>query len=130
MSFSCLPFRRSWSSPLFLLAGAVIGSLLGGVLADLSGRKRVVWVTSFLFVLGSIFLEWCQTYIQLIVGRVVVGIAIGASSLTVPIYLSEIAPPAKRGLIVSVQELCITIGIFAAFVVAWLLSGSASWRLM
>jgi SP family galactose:H+ symporter-like MFS transporter len=67
---------------------------------------------------------------MLMVGRVVLGLAIGIVAFTGPLYISEVAPPAWRGAMVSLYQLMVTIGIFAAFVSDSLLTASGNWRLM
>jgi SP family galactose:H+ symporter-like MFS transporter len=60
----------------------------------------------------------------------VLGVAIGIATFTAPLYIAEIAPPEKRGSMVSTYQLMITIGIFAAFVSDSVLSYSGAWRWM
>ena len=61
---------------------------------------------------------------------ILLGLAIGGSSLVVPTYIAEIAPPALRGRLVSMNQLMITIGIFASYIVGYAFSSSGGWRWM
>jgi sugar porter (SP) family MFS transporter len=66
----------------------------------------------------------------LLAARVIIGLAVGASSLTVPLFIGEAAPPAVRGGLVSLNQLAITIGILVSYLVDYGLAGSGNWRLM
>ncbi|MDP8952860.1 MAG: MFS transporter, partial [Actinomycetota bacterium] len=66
----------------------------------------------------------------LVLFRVILGLAVGAAALTVPLYLSEIAPARIRGAITSLNQLMITIGILVAYVVNALLASAGAWRWM
>ena len=66
----------------------------------------------------------------LVLFRVVLGLAVGAAALIVPLYLSEIAPTEIRGAISSLNQLMITVGILLAFIVNALLANSGAWRWM
>ena len=62
--------------------------------------------------------------------RFVIGLAVGAASMSVPLYISEVAPPRVRGALVSFNQLALTTGILVSFLVDYALSSSADWRLM
>lgn len=113
-----------------LLVGAVIGALIGGPITDAVGRKRTLIVLSLLFTLGAVVSAIAPTVASLIAARLVLGVSIGASSLVVPAYIAEIAPPAIRGRLVSLQQLMITIGILAAYLVGYAFASSGDWRWM
>ncbi|HRZ87639.1 MAG TPA: sugar porter family MFS transporter, partial [bacterium] len=66
----------------------------------------------------------------LVACRLLIGLAIGVASYTAPLYLSEVAPPHLRGGLVSLNQLMITIGIFASYMVDYALSGNNEWRWM
>src|SRR5207302_11511014 len=84
-----------------VLLGATIGAVIGGKTADRFGRRRVLLVTAAIFGIGALASALAPSPIILIVSRVVLGVAIGLSSTTVPVYLSEVSPPQARGWIVS-----------------------------
>ena len=71
---------------------------------------------------GSLFCAVAASVGTLIAGRVMMGLAVGISTFTAPLYIAEIADPEHRGAMVSIYQLMITIGIMAAFCVpncAW-----------
>ena len=110
--------------------GAIFGALLALITVDRLGRRPVLIFCALLFAAGSFAAAAAFSVWSLILARLVIGIAIGASALVAPMYLAEIAPARIRGAVVSAFQLMITVGILAAFVVDWAFSYSGSWRLM
>jgi sugar porter (SP) family MFS transporter len=100
-----------------VLIGAMAGALISGKLADKFGRKKIIIVTSIIFILGSAISGLAPDIILIIIGRVIIGLAIGVASFTVPLYISEISPKKIRGALVSLNQLAITIGIFVSYLV-------------
>lgn len=124
------PFDKGWivSS---VLVGAVLGSAFSGRIADKFGRKKVIIVTAVIFFLGSIFSAAANSPEMLIWSRILIGLAIGVASFTVPLYISEISPTNIRGALVSMNQLAITIGILGSyFIDQYFASFTLSWRLM
>ncbi|KAK3065589.1 hypothetical protein LTS18_000066 [Coniosporium uncinatum] len=110
---------------------ALFASPLAGLLADALGRKRVVLVADALFVGGAGVQALASTVGGMIAGRVLVGLAVGAASFVVPLYVGEVAPAAYRGRLVTVSSLFITGGQVVAYVVGWGFSGmERGWRWM
>src|SRR5207237_6245766 len=87
-------------------------------------------VTSLIFIVGALVCALCTSLTMLLVGRVIVGLGIGLSSTTVPVYISEVAPARARGWQVSLFQLAITVGILVAYLVDYALSASEGWRWM
>ena len=112
-----------------LLAGAAVGALVAGRLADLLGRRRLVLLTSVTFVVGIALASLAPSLVVLLVGRFVIGMGVGAAAFGVPLYISELAPPARRGGLVSFNQLCITLGILVSQLVAYFLAKNGDWRL-
>src|SRR5713226_1607627 len=100
-----------------VLAGAAAGALIGGRLADLFGRRRLLIATAIIFAAGAILCAAAASALLLAVGRIIVGIGIGLSSSGVPVYISEVAPANARGWQVSLFQLAITVGILFAYLV-------------
>jgi sugar porter (SP) family MFS transporter len=98
------------------LIGAMVGALSSGKLADLIGRRDVIMATAALFTLGAFVSAIAPSVHVLLLGRVIVGIAVGAISVAAPLYIAEISPPAKRGGLVCFFQLAITTGILLAYV--------------
>src|ERR1700676_5360235 len=113
-----------------VLAGAAAGALLGGRMADLFGRRRLLIVTAIIFGLGGLACAAATSTTILIVGRIVVGLGIGLSSGTVPVYISEVSPADARGWQVSLFQLAITVGILLAYVVDYAFAAIQGWRWM
>ncbi len=115
------------------LIGAVIGALSSGRIADNFGRKKVIIATSIIFAVGSVLTGASTSPVFLSLSRVVIGIAIGISSFTVPLYISEISPTKIRGALVSSFQLMITIGILVSYFSDHAFANEAnsfSWRWM
>ena len=114
-----------------VLAGAAIGAAAAGTLSDRFGRRRVILAAALLFVAGAIFSAVAAELTSLLVGRFLVGLAIGFASMLTPLYLAEISPARDRGAIVSLNQLCITIGILVSYLVGFALASySGGWRWM
>lgn len=118
-----------WQSTATLLGG-VIGALAAGRLADLVGRRDVIMVTGALVTFGSFVSAVAPSELVLLIGVLVVGIGVGAVSLAAPLYIAEIAPKARRGTMICVFQLMITIGILLAYVGLAVLPGEAEWRVL
>jgi SP family galactose:H+ symporter-like MFS transporter len=113
------------------LAGAAIGAAVAGYLSDLMGRRRVILGAGLLFIAGAIISAVAQGIPVLLIGRFLVGLAIGTASMLTPLYLAEIAPASGRGAIVSLNQLCITGGILVSYLVGYALAGASDgWRWM
>ncbi|RPA12986.1 sugar porter family MFS transporter [Gordonia sp. OPL2] len=108
------------------LLGCALGAWFAGRLADVWGRKRVMLLGSALFVISAIGTAYTQTVWDLLLWRVLGGIGIGIASVIAPAYISEIAPARYRGALASMQQLAITLGIFAALLSDTLLQDAAN----
>ncbi len=113
-----------------LLLGAAVGAASAGPLSDGLGRRRLIIMAAILFSIGAVGAALAPNVGVLVLFRIVLGLAVGAAALIVPLYLSEIAPTEIRGAISSLNQLMITIGILAAFIVNALLAESEAWRWM
>ncbi len=113
-----------------VLAGAAVGALGGGRMADLFGRRKLLITTAIIFAAGAILCAVAQSPTILVVGRIIVGLGIGLSSSTVPVYISEVAPADARGWQVSLFQLAITVGILLAYLVDYAFALIQGWRWM
>jgi sugar porter (SP) family MFS transporter len=113
-----------------LLVGAVVGALTAGRLADLIGRRLTVLITAAVFVVGVMLAAFTPTFPVLLAARIIIGLAVGSASTTVPLYIGEIVPPRVRGGLVSLNQLAITAGILVSYLIDYGLSDSGNWRLM
>jgi SP family galactose:H+ symporter-like MFS transporter len=113
------------------LAGAAIGAAIAGYISDRAGRRPVILAAGLLFIAGAIISAVAQEVTTLLIGRLLVGVAIGVASMLTPLYLAEISPARDRGAIVSLNQLCITGGILVSYLVGFALSSeSGGWRWM
>ncbi|XP_068135589.1 solute carrier family 2, facilitated glucose transporter member 12 [Hyperolius riggenbachi] len=99
-----------------LLIGALLASLAGGFLIDHYGRRIAIIITSCLLGLANLLLITVVCYESLIAGRVIIGISISLSSIATCVYIAEIAPHHRRGMLVSLNELMIVVGILMAYI--------------
>ncbi len=113
-----------------VLAGAAAGALLGGRFADIFGRRTLLIITALIFAAGAVICAAATSPAILIVGRIIVGLGIGLSSGTVPVYISEVSPPDARGWTVSLFQLAITLGILLAYLVDYAFAAIQGWRWM
>lgn len=108
-----------------VLLGCALGALLAGPAADRYGRKPVMLITALVFALSAWGSGDANSAAVFIWYRLLGGLAIGAASVLVPAYISEVAPPAYRGRLATLQQLAIVLGLFAAFVSNYLIAASA-----
>lgn len=114
------------------LIGTVIGSMIAGNPAQKYGRKKVLLVIALMYLLSAIGCSITPTWTLFIIFRMIGGVAVGASSVVGPMYISEISPAAVRGRLTGMFQLNIVIGILVAFLTnfAFLHIGAGSWRWM
>ena len=113
-----------------MMAGAAAGALLAAPMSLSLGRKRSLIIAAVMFIAGSLVCALAPSVAVLIIGRVLLGLAIGVAAFVAPLYLSEVASERVRGAMISLYQLMITLGIFLAFVSDSLLTYSGNWRLM
>jgi MFS family permease len=108
-----------------LLIGALAGALAAGKIADRVRRRPTVLGTTALFVAGVMLAAFSPSFAVLVGARVVIGLAVGSASMVVPLYISEVAPPRVRGALVSFNQLAITSGILASYLVDYGLASTS-----
>lgn len=91
--------------------GSFVGALTSGYLTDKLGRRRAIQIGCSIWIIGSIISCASQNIGMLIAGRFINGFSVGICSAQVPVYVSELAPPSKRGRVVGSQQWAITWGI-------------------
>jgi len=110
--------------------GALFGAASSSRFSSAQGRRRSILISALLFMAGTLLAAAAPAVAMLIAGRLIMGFAVGLSAMVVPMYLSEVSPPAVRGGVVFTFQLAITIGILAAYVINFLFSEAANWRMM
>ncbi len=128
-NFSLLPSQTEWVISVVLL-GALFGAVSSGRLTDRYGRKRLLMWSSLLFILGTLISSLATNILTLECGRFLLGLAIGNSSFTTPLYLAEISQKEKRGFMVALYQLAITIGILLSYFVNLYYAPIGAWRMM
>eukprot|EP01127_Copromyxa_protea_P015044 TRINITY_DN427_c0_g1_i11.p1 TRINITY_DN427_c0_g1~~TRINITY_DN427_c0_g1_i11.p1 ORF type:complete len:539 (+),score=107.40 TRINITY_DN427_c0_g1_i11:49-1665(+) len=103
--------------------GAIFGPMIAGPLASAMGRKKLLMLGSLLFMAGACLMAFSpDSMFVIMIGRVVVGLAMGITSLIVPLYIAELSPAEERGMLVSMNEVLIVVGILLSFLINALLS--------
>ncbi|MGA0566855.1 sugar porter family MFS transporter [Rathayibacter sp. KR2-224] len=100
-----------------LLFGAAVGAVTGGRISDAWGRRKTIIVLAVLFFIGALFCVFTPDLTFMVVGRVILGLAVGAASTVVPVFLAELAPYEIRGSLAGRNEMMIVIGQLAALVI-------------
>jgi sugar porter (SP) family MFS transporter len=113
-----------------VLIGVMIGALIGGTVADRVGRRRTLVWGAILFIAGSILAPLSPNVYVLFVARTLLGIAVGFTSVTAPVYVSELAPPQSRGMLIGLYQFALTSGIALADLVGYWFAASHGWRWM
>jgi MFS family permease len=91
--------------------------MTAGMMSDHLGRKKTMLISALMFSVSAIGCAVCDNFNQLVVFRIIGGFGIGIVSIVSPIYISEIAPAQKRGSLVSLYQLAITIGFLMAYLI-------------
>jgi sugar porter (SP) family MFS transporter len=137
-----LPIKELWNTtPLFhgtfimsmALWGTVIGAIFGGIPTDKFGRKKTLFWIGVLYAVSAIGSGLAPDPYSFSFFRFIGGLGVGASSVTVPTYLSEVSSSHNRGRIVARYQFMLVFGIFVAFFSNYLLKGvggDIDWRLM
>jgi len=97
------------------LLGCIIGVSFSGKLSDQYGRKIVLICSAVLFLISALGCAFSASFTALILFRIVGGLGIGVASMVSPLYISEFSPSRLRGMMVSVYQLALTIGIVLAY---------------
>ncbi len=111
-------------------AGTMVGAVVGGILSDRLGRRATLLWSAIIFILGSILAPLSPSVAVLVVARSMLGIAIGFTSVTAPVYVAELSPPQSRGRLIGLYQFALTFGIVFANLVGYWLASEESWRLM
>lgn len=115
------------SSALFF---AIIGAIFGWPICNVLGRKSALVIGSLLLIFGALFLTFATSYWHLVVGRSIIGLGVGLTSMAVPFYISEIVPTNIRGSCICLVNLVYFLGIFIAYLVDMSFSFDGGWRFM
>lgn len=123
------------------LIGCVVGAAIAGWISQKYGRKKTLFVASLLFIFAAIGSAWPEigfkmpdaqdhTFLYFFVFyRIIGGIGVGIASMVSPMYIAEIAPPSKRGSLVSLNQFAIIFGMLVVYFVNYYIAkqGDSNW---
>jgi len=112
---------------------SLIGSLASGKTSDWIGRRYTIMVAAATFLIGAILMGLAPSFLFLMAGRVVAGIGVGYSLMISPVYVAELSPALTRGLLTSLPEVFISVGILLGYVSNYAFSSlpnDINWRIM
>jgi sugar porter (SP) family MFS transporter len=114
------------------LIGTVIGSLFGARPSDIFGRKNTLYFVAAAYLLSSIGTAMADNWYVFLTFRLLGGLGVGISSVTAPIYISEVSPADRRGRLVGLFQFNVVLGILISYLSNYLISqgGETSWRWM
>lgn len=112
--FDLNEIQSGWvvSSPSF---AAMFAMLFSGRLSDILGRKKLLIFVALFYAISAVFSAYSSSYEMIYIARMIGGLAFGAALVLAPIYIAEIATAKNRGKLVTLQQLNIVFGFFAAF---------------
>ncbi|MCT4413677.1 sugar porter family MFS transporter [Leuconostoc pseudomesenteroides] len=114
-----------------VLVGAILGAAVIGPMSDRFGRKKLLLLSSIIFLVGAVWSGLANDFAHLVASRIVLGLAVGGASSLIPTYLSEMAPADKRGGVASLFQMMIMTGILVAYISNYLLQDfTFGWRIM
>lgn len=115
------PVQQGWGTSSAII-GCIVGALLCAFLSDKLGRKKLLIFSGFLFSISAVGTAVSSSFFLFNTFRLIGGVAMGASLNIVPMYIAEISPPEKRGMLVTVNQLLVNIGVLSAQIVNLLIS--------
>ena len=120
-----------WSVAVSAFAiGGPLGSKVAGNLADTRGRRGALLINMWTFLIGGLIQTFALDMFSIIVARLIIGFASGFSSVLVPIYLGELSPPTLRGMLGTLTQFALVIGILIADLFAFPFATESKWRVL
>ncbi|MEJ2273407.1 MAG: sugar porter family MFS transporter [Woeseiaceae bacterium] len=128
--FALTKIQLGWSVASLTLT-ATLAMMAAGPISDRLGRRPVLMGAAVLFAVSAIYSALAPNFVSLVIARMVGGLGVGAALIIAPMYIAEIAPPGKRGRMVSFNQFNIVLGISVAFFSNYLIlrlgQGGADW---
>ncbi|ESQ47892.1 hypothetical protein EUTSA_v10020528mg [Eutrema salsugineum] len=115
-----------------LYVAALVSSLFASTVTRVFGRKWSMFLGGFTFFIGSAFNGFAQNIAMLLIGRILLGFGVGFANQSVPVYLSEMAPPNLRGAFNNGFQVAIIFGIVVATIINYFtaqMKGNIGWRI-
>ena len=125
------PFEHGLTVSIALI-GTILGALTGSIPSEKLGRKKTLIIIAVIYLLASVGTAFATNWYIFLFFRFLGGIGVGASSVTAPVYISEISPAKSRGRLVALFQFNIVFGILVSYLSNYLIGqdGEHSWRLM
>lgn len=130
--WSLTPFEHGLTISIALI-GTIIGALFGSIPSDSLGRRATLIIIAVIYLVASLGTAAATNWYIFLFFRFVGGLGVGASSVTAPVYISEISPAESRGKMVGMFQFNVVFGIVISYLSNYLIgkmSGEHSWRLM
>ncbi len=114
------------------LIGTIFGAMFGSIPSDRFGRKQTLFFVAILYLVASAGTALTNNWYLFLAFRFLGGLGVGASSVTAPVYISEIAPAKKRGSLVALFQFNVVFGILVSYLSNYLIGSASgsSWRWM
>ena len=114
------------------LIGTIFGALFGSIPSDRFGRKKTLIIVAVFYLVASLGTALSQNWYLFLCFRFLGGLGVGASSVTAPVYISEISPAKKRGSLVALFQFNVVFGILISYFSNYVIGTSTetSWRWM
>lgn len=116
-----LPSQQGWGTS-SALVGCMVGAALCIWLSDKFGRKKLLIFAGLLFSVSALGTAWSDSFWWFNFYRIMGGVAMGIALNLSPLYIAEIAPPEKRGMLVTFNQLLVMIGVLLAQLINWQIS--------
>ena len=113
-----------------VVAGSIVGALAASRLANAIGRKPTMVLVAVTYAVFAVLSGLAQSLVWLDVARFFLGVTIGVSIVTAPIFVAESAPAAVRGGLIVMYQVATVTGIVIAYFVDYALAGPGAWRVM
>ncbi|KAL5604879.1 hypothetical protein BROUX41_001790 [Berkeleyomyces rouxiae] len=126
----CIPMSEAafaTISSIFTIGG-LTGALAAGPITSKLGRRPAMRITGACFLIGALFETFAGSVGMIALGRLIGGLGAGSSTVIVPLYVSEVAPPASRGLFGTSTQVMINVGILITQVEGYFMSYGNAWR--
>ena len=115
------PNLQGWAMSSALI-GCLFGALFSGLLTQRFGRKIPLLLAAALFTISALGTGWVSSFTPFIIFRLIGGLGIGIASAVSPMYIAEVSPSESRGMLVSINQLTIVIGILLAQSINYLIA--------
>jgi SP family xylose:H+ symportor-like MFS transporter len=127
--FALAPASTGWAASC-ALAGCVLGAVVAGLVSDVFGRRKVIFLSAVMFLVSAIGTSLGGSFAWFVVFRILGGLGIGAASMASPLYIAEIAPVRWRGRLVALNQFAIVAGMLLVYLVNYQIArmGTESWN--